>query len=120
MSVKVTVDGAGHYLAVDASEKLRREDYQRLVPEVEHMMEERGKVRMLFHMHDFHGWSAGAMWDDTKFAFRHYRDIERLAVVGEKRWQRAMTTFCRPFTRARIRYFPSAQEESARQWLAQN
>jgi hypothetical protein len=117
MAVTVTMENTGKYLVIDASEKLRREDYERLVPEVEHMMKDRGNVRMLFHMHNFHGWSAGAFWADAKFGVHHYRDIERIAVVGEKRWQRAMTTICRPFTQAKIRYFAGDQEELARQWL---
>ena len=119
MAVNVTMDNTGKYLVIDASEKLRRKDYRRLVPEVEHMMQGRGKIRMLFHMHDFHGWSVGAIWEDSKFGLRHFRDIDRLAVVGEKKWQRAMTTVCRPLTRAAIRYFDSDQETSARQWLAE-
>jgi hypothetical protein len=117
MAVTVTMKNTGKYLVIDASEKLCREDYERLVPEVEHMMHDRGKVRLLFHMRNFHGWSAGAFWEDAKFGIHHYRDNERIAVVGEKRWQHAMITICRPFTQAKIRYFASVQEESARQWL---
>ncbi len=35
-------------------------------------------------MHDFHGWSAGVLWEGVKFDWKHYGDIERLAIVGEK------------------------------------
>ena len=31
---------------------------------------------MLFDMTGFHGWEAGALWEDTKFAIKHFGDIE--------------------------------------------
>ena len=37
---------------------------------------------MLFDMTDFHGWDAGAAWEDIKFDIKHFADIERLAMVG--------------------------------------
>ena len=57
------------------------------------------------------------MWEDTKFALNHLSDIERLAMVGEKKWQEGMATFCKPFTRATIKYFEHADEAAAQGWL---
>ena len=37
-------------------------------------------------MTGFHGWAAGALWEDTRFAINHFADIEKIAMVGEKRW----------------------------------
>jgi hypothetical protein len=68
-------------------------------------------------MHEFHGWTAGALWEDLKFDAKHVRDIERLALVGEKRWEAGMAAFCRPFTTATIRYFDRAQAAEAYKWL---
>lgn len=73
---------------------------------------------MLVVMRDFHGWTAGALWADTKFAATHFRDIERLALVGETKWERGMAVFCKPFTTAEIRYFDSTKESDSRAWLA--
>ena len=76
-----------------------------------------GKLQVLFDMTDFHGWTVGAMWEDTKFALHHFRDIERLAVVGEKKWQKGMATFCKPFTKAVIKYFDHAEAAEAQKWV---
>ena len=59
------------------------------------------------------------LWEDTKFAIKHFADIERLAMVGEKKWQQRMATFCKPFTKATIRYFDRADAAEARKWLAE-
>jgi hypothetical protein len=65
-------------------------------------------------MHDFHGWDAGALWEDAKFDLKHFADIERLAFVGEKKWEKGMAQFCRPFTKATIRYFDRSEEAGRR------
>ena len=57
----------------------------------------------MFDMTGFHGWEAGALWDDIKFDLKHFAHIERLAMVGERKWQHGMATFCQPFTTATIR-----------------
>lgn len=43
-----------------------------------------GKVNMLLVLIDFRGWTAGAAWEDTKFGVRHYNDINRMPIVGDK------------------------------------
>lgn len=105
-------------LHVQASGKLTREDYKEFSPQVEEKIRRHGKIRVLFVMEDFHGWTAGALWEDTKFDLSHFSDIERLALVGEKRWEKMMASFCKPFTKAKIRYFDLADRAEAERWLA--
>jgi hypothetical protein len=122
MSVELNVEKTdGHeVLVVRASGKLSQEDYGHFVPEVERLIKEEGKLRLLFVMQDFHGWEAGALWEDVKFDFKHFGDIERLAMVGDKRWEEWMATFCKPFTSADIRYFDQSKSEEAHAWIAGN
>ena len=89
------------------------------MPEFERLVKQQGKLRLLFDMTGFHGWDAGAMWEDIKFGSRHFADIERLAMVGDKKWQQGMATFCKPFTTATIRYFDHADAAGARKWLSE-
>ena len=119
MSVQVNEENDGKTLVIHVSDRLTKEDYAHFVPEVDRLVEKHGKIRMLFEMHDFHGWSCGALWEDTKFALHHFRAIERLAVIGEKKWQKGMATFCKPFTKAEVRYFDHSQADEARSWLQQ-
>lgn len=82
------------------------------------MVKKHGKIRVSFEMTDFHGWEAAALWDDIKFDLRHFSDVQRLAMVGDKQWEKQMSSFCRPFTTATIRCFDAAQVEKARRWIA--
>ena len=59
----------------------------------------------------------GALWEDTKFGVNHFHDIERLAVVGEKKWQKAVTELCKPLTTATVRYFDGKELDVARAWV---
>ena len=115
--VDLAADSHGNVVRITVSGKLTAEDYKQFVPEVECLIEEQGKIRILFEMNEFHGWKLGALWEDLKFDLKHFRDIERIAMIGDKAWEHGMATFCRPFTTAKIRYFEKGQEDQARQWL---
>jgi hypothetical protein len=118
MPVKITPVAAGHYIEVELSGKLSKEDYATFVPIVESEIKDSGKVRLMVVMRDFHGWTMGAMWEDTKFDWKHFADIQKLALVGDKKWEEGMATFCKPFTGAKIKYFDIAEIDAARNWIA--
>lgn len=117
MAIKLMETNDGKVLEVQVSGKLAHEDYQHFVPEFERLVKQHGKIRVLFEMSQFHGWEAKALWDDIKFDMKHFKDIERRAMVGEQKWQKWMAGFCKPFTTAAIRYFDHEQTVAARDWL---
>jgi hypothetical protein len=115
VTLKETNDGK--VLEVQLTGKLAKEDYEHFIPAVERLVKAHGKIRMLVEMHDFHGWTVGALWQDIKFDAKHFADIDRLAIVGETKWQNGMAVFCKPFTSAKIRYFDGQTIDQAREWL---
>ncbi|MFZ5829184.1 MAG: STAS/SEC14 domain-containing protein [Planctomycetota bacterium] len=117
MSVELEQEQDGRILVIRATGKLTKEDYERFVPEFNGLVGRHGKIRIVFEMQDFHGWTAGALWEDTKVDFKHFRDIEKLAMVGDKAWEKGMSVFCKPFTTAEIRYFDLSQVDEARAWI---
>jgi hypothetical protein len=117
MPIQLNEENDGKILIVHVSGKLTKADYGHFVPEFERLVGRHGKLRVLFDMTGFHGWEASALWEDIKFDIKHFADIERLAMVGEKKWQQGMATFCKPFTKATIRYFDHTDAAEARKWL---
>ena len=107
-AVTLNETNGGKVLEIQLTGKLTKEDYEQFVPAVERLVKEHGRIRILVEMHDFHGWTAGALWQDIKFDAKHFKDIERVAMVGETKWQHGMAMFCKPFTTAKIRYFDRA------------
>jgi hypothetical protein len=104
-------------LTIKMSGKLTKEDYEHFEPEVERLIDKHGTIRVLCEMHDFHGWKIGALWEDMKFEIKHFANIERLALVGERKWQEGMAIFCKPFTGATIRYFDHHELDQAEEWI---
>lgn len=118
MALEVQSNNADAIIRVTATGRLIAEDFDTFIPEIDRLVEERGKIRILFQLKEFHGWTPGAAWEDMKFGLTHTAGIERLAMVGDARWEKGLAALFRPFTRAEIRYFDQGNVADARAWLA--
>jgi len=97
--------------------KLTERDYEIIIPELERRIREFGKLRLVIILENFQGWTAGAMWEDIKFDFKHFHDVEKIALLGERKWEKTATLFSRPFTGAELRYFSNEELDEARSWV---
>jgi hypothetical protein len=97
--------------------KLHDGDYREFVPQIETILTAEGRVRLFVQLEDFHGWDLHAAWDDLKFQLRHYSDFERIAMVGDRKWEEWMASFCRPLAKAKVRDFDKSQVAAAWKWL---
>lgn len=117
MSLHIIENPGGSILELEASGKLAASDFQSLESTFQRLVKQYGKIRVLFIMRDFHGWEPVAFWDEVKFDLKHFGDIERLAMIGDKQWEKFLGVFGRPFTAAEIRYFDKSELAKARSWL---
>ena len=117
MPIHINEDNGGNFLDVHISGILSQADYQQFVPEFDRLAGQHRKLRLLFDMTGFHGLEAAAIWEEIKFDAKHLTDIEQCAMVGDKQWQHVMTIFCKPFTKAKFRYFDHTDIAGARKWL---
>ena len=108
---------SGKVLGFKLSGKLHDEDYKHFVPAIDAAVTAHDKVRVVAWFHDFHGWDMHALWDDIKFSTTHCTKIERIALVGDKKWEEWMAKVCKPFTMAQIKYFDASEVEAAWSWL---
>lgn len=53
----------------------------------------------------------------SKLNFTHSEDIEKIAIVGEQKWERWMVSIMKPFTKAWVMYFSLADKEKAMEWI---
>jgi hypothetical protein len=104
-------------LAFKFSGKLHDEDYKTFVPIVDAAVEAHGKIRLLAWFDQLEGWDMHAAWDDLKFGISHYSAFDRLAVVGDKRWEEWSTRFARPFIDAKVEYFDASEMDAAWAWI---
>lgn len=118
MTVSTLETEPQNMLVIHVEGRLTLDDYRNFLPEIERRIRESGRIRLLFMMDRFGGWDEAALTKDLDLGARHFSGVERLAVVGDKRWERWMEEFSPSFPAARIGYFDPSQEEEARRWLA--
>lgn len=108
----------GNVLGVRVSGTVTGDDYERFRPVIDARVREHGAVRLLIHMHDFDGWDdLEAMWEDAKLDAAHYADVERLAMVGEERWQDWVTRLTDLLVPGDVRYFDEGDLDEAWAWV---
>lgn len=105
-------------LWVKVNGKLTQEEYADLVPSWEAMIARHGKLRLLFQMEPgFTGWEPVAAWDDFRFSISHRDEMERVAFVGDKKWEEWLAKIGKLLVSAEVRYFDETDVEEAVRWL---
>ncbi|MGI8891654.1 MAG: STAS/SEC14 domain-containing protein [Chthoniobacterales bacterium] len=107
----------GNVVRVQVSGKLTQEDYDQLIPSWKETIARHGSMRLLLIMEDFEGWKLGAAWDDFRFSTGHAKRIVRVAMVGEKTWQKWMAKLGALFLADEIKYFELSQLVEAERWV---
>ena len=119
MSLTVTPIHNGPVYEVVVTDKLHKVDYNVFLPQLRTGIVHHGKIRLLIRLHNFHGWDAGAFWEDLKFGIQDFNHFDRIVMVGENKWEKAMTILAKPFVPATVKYFDYTGREIARRWLLQ-
>jgi hypothetical protein len=79
-----------------------------------------GTVKLLVLLENFTGWERDEAWGDTDFFFSHRNDFEKIAVVGDARWEAQVLAFTGAGLRkGPVKFFPETGETEARGWLAE-
>ncbi|MDT0687378.1 STAS/SEC14 domain-containing protein [Salegentibacter sp. F188] len=109
----------GNLIATRATENLTEADYDKLLPLLNNIVEKYKKIRWYFEMEGFEGWTPKAFWKDLKFDVQHANDFEKVAMIGDKKWEKWMTDLMKPFTSAEVKFFDLEEKEIAKKWIKQ-
>jgi hypothetical protein len=102
------------------SGKLKRAELARTQAAAAESMRSGMTVRFLVLTQDFQGWEGTDGWEDLSFQTRFDWQIEKIAIVGEKRWQELAEVFAGKGLRpVEIRYFTPSEAPTARVWVKQ-
>ncbi|MCA8953495.1 MAG: STAS/SEC14 domain-containing protein [Planctomycetes bacterium] len=117
--IRMLPSDGGRVVAMHVSGRLTHEDYERtILPRLERALAEDGKLRC-FAVLDagFTGLTPHAMWDDLKFDLAHRKDFERIALVTDSGFVRAVLRLFRPLFSGEMRLYPLAKQSEAEAWL---
>ena len=102
----------------ETSGRIRAEDYRDVVLPAVERAAATGEVRFVIVMRDFDGMSGGAVWQDLKVGFEHFRAWKRIALVTDIAWMRDLTSLFGWMTPGEVKTFPLAQQDEAIAWAA--
>lgn len=115
--VRIEREKNGNMIKTLVSDKLTKEDYDKMLPALQQTVNEWDSVRWYFEMKDFGGWEPVAALKDLKFSIEHAEEMSKIAMVGSKKWQEWLTKAMKPFTAANVRFFELSQREEAQEWI---
>ena len=109
---------SGNVLDYKLSGKITKEDYVTLTADVEALLQQQNSIHLLLDLETFKGEEIKAM--GTKLGFRgdYRRIIPKMAIVGDKKWQKWLTAFIDPnYYERETQFFSSTEREAAWEWL---
>lgn len=114
-------------IATKADDLLGLKDYEKIHPFIHNIINTGNKVRWYFEMDDDSNSGSTGFWEDGvieinygSMKFTHSDDIEVIAIVGDKKWEKCMKSIMKPFTKAKVVYFEMAEKEKAKAWIINN
>ena len=105
------------YMNIKITGKLTHADYEIMVPMLETAIKDvkDPKINTIVDMRNFEGWELRAAWDDLKLGVKHNRKFARIALVGNKNWEKVAAKVSNWFISGESRYFEDIEE--ALVWL---
>lgn len=104
---------------LDVSGVLHKRDLERSQEFLVNEMQRVGNVRLLFILNGFEGWDRRDDWRDMSFYVKYGSSIDRIAIVGDERWQPETMMFTGAgLRRATVEFFPETSLAQARAWLS--
>lgn len=105
------------FLTLKAVGKLTHQDYETINPMIDSALAgvKNPTIKALIDGTELQGWEPRAAWDDFKLGLKHGQEFEKIAIVGNKKWQQVSAKIGDWFTRGAVQYFED--EGEAIEWL---
>lgn len=108
---------SGRAVGFKFSGELADNEYKEFIAEIERIIADQGKIRLLMAVDYPQDFDLKAAWDDVVFWIKHIRDIDRLAIVGQKEWEKSLELLAEPFIHTDVKYYKTSDIEDAWNWI---
>ena len=115
--IKKLSESSGNVIGYKAIGTITASDYLKMEPEVRDLVEKVGEIRMLIDLSEFKWEKIEAWLSDLEFASKFHDRIQRMAIVGDKTWEKWMTYLAKPFYAHDAKFFYTADIDRAWAWL---
>lgn len=95
------------FLTLKAVGKLTHEDYNTINPFIDSALQgvKEPKVSVFIDGSELEGWELRAAWDDFRLGLKHGNKFDKIAIFGNKNWQRYAAKIGAWFVSGEIKYF---------------
>jgi hypothetical protein len=105
-------------LKIIVPEKLKAEDFRKIAPQVDALISQHSKIRLLIDASGFNGWENIAAFENhAGFVKNHQQKIDRIAVITGHEWQHWLIGTARIFVHPKIKAFDKGNENEALKWI---
>lgn len=105
-------------IAIKASETLSKKDFDKLTPALKEFTATSQDCHLLMILERFKGWEdVSAFWEDLKLDAEFIGEFDRIAIVGEKKWQKWGTNLLDSLTNTELKFFDIKNADDAWLWL---
>jgi hypothetical protein len=103
--------------AFKAEGKIEKSDYDKLNALFEKNEREYDTQKLYAEISEIEKITAEALWEDFKAYFKHIRNFEKIAIVGDSELVKKMTTLTKPFVSSDIKFFNIREASEAQEWI---
>ena len=98
--------------------KMEDNEFDEVVKIMEERLKEHKKLRVYAEIEEFKGMSVNTFMKDIHYSLKHWRDIEKEAVVSDKGWLKAWVKIAGSFFPGiEVKHFSFEEKDEARQWV---
>lgn len=98
--------------------KIETRDIKKVESLIEEQLKLWDKLRIYVELESLGGISFEAFLEDLKFAFRHFQDFEKKAVVCDKKWVNKLADAINPlFPQIEVKCFSKLEQNQALEWI---
>jgi hypothetical protein len=110
----------GNVVSITGGGTVTAEDYESvLIPVIEETLKSHDKVRVLFQLQPDTRFTAGAVWDDTKFGLSHFFSFEKFALVSDTEWINNTVKLLGFMIPCPVKLFALSELTVAKEWISE-
>lgn len=108
-------ESSGNVLGYKLVGEITKADYGTLVPSVQAAIDQHERVNLLFDLTEFKWEKVSAWGSDLNFGKTYKDKIDKMALVGNAKWEKYLAKVAQPFYAKEIKYFES--DDDAWDWV---
>ena len=107
----------GRIIGFKLTGEITAEDVQEMTRIVQEACGSLGTIRMLIEIDELQVDDPTAYWDTFKIAEEHGEQVERVAIVGDRDWEKRWVGMGGMLVESEVRYFDQSRLQAAWNWI---